>query len=232
MRSPTAQGARIFMNRYHTPRAGAVATRGKLTRLVPALIFPAVMTKPHRGDAISLAIDDLAFGGEGVGRVNGYVIFVRGGLPGDRLKVRVVEARARFGRAVIESIEAPSPDRIEAPCPYFGRCGGCRLQHLAYPAQLAFKEKQVRDCLERLGGLPPFELRPILPAPAPYGYRNKMEFTVAGPDLHVGLHEAERYDVVLDIERCLLQSDPMNALLDEVRVQARARGLSVWDQRS
>src|SRR5438046_2057076 len=200
MRSPTAQGARIFMNRYHTPRAGAVATRGKLTRLVPALIFPAVMTKPHRGDAISLAIDDLAFGGEGVGRVNGYVIFVRGGLPGDRLKVRVVEARARFGRAVIESIEAPSPDRIEAPCPYFGRCGGCRLQHLAYPAQLAFKEKQVRDCLERLGGLAgDLIIRPILGAPEVYGYRNKMEFTVAGvagaPVL--GLHETQRYDSVL-----------------------------------
>src|SRR5207253_1470492 len=170
-----------------------------------------VVAKPHRGDAITLAVDDLAFGGEGVGRVDGYVIFVRGGLPGDRLRVRIVEARARFGRGVIEAVETPSPDRIEAPCPYFGRCGGCRLQHLAYSAQLAFKEKQVRDCLERLGGLSPFELRPILPAPDVYGYRNKMEFTVVpsavGPTL--GLHEAGRYDVVLAIDRCLLQSEGM-----------------------
>ena len=88
---------------------------------------------------------------------------------------------------------------------------------LAYPAQLAFKDKQVRDCLIRLGGLPPFDLRPILAAPEPYGYRNKMEFTVAEPGPAVGLHAAERYDVVLDIERCLLQSDTMNALLDEFR---------------
>jgi len=190
------------------------------------------MAKPKRGDLLELVVDDLAFGGEGVGRADGYVVFVRGGLPGDRLRVRMLESRSRFGRAVIDAVLVPSPDRVEAPCPYFGRCGGCRLQHLAYPAQLAFKEKQVRDCLERLGGLPPFELRPIVPAPAPYGYRNKMEFTVAGPALHVGMHEAERWDVVLDIERCLLQSDTMNALLDEVRVQARARGLSVWDQRS
>jgi 23S rRNA (uracil1939-C5)-methyltransferase len=127
---------------------------------------------------------------------------------------------------------SPSPDRVEAPCQYFGRCGGCRLQHLAYPAQLAFKAKQVHDCLIRLGGLPPFELRPIVPAPEPYGYRNKMEFTVAEPGPTVGLHAAERYDVVLDIDRCLLQSETMNALLDEFRSQTRARALSVWDPRS
>src|SRR3990167_4217305 len=99
------------------------------------------MAKPRRGDTLELAIDDLAFGGEGVGRVDGYVVFVRGGLPGDRLRVRMVEARSRFGRAAVESVVAPAPDRVEAPCPWFGACGGCRLQHLAYPAQLAFKEK-------------------------------------------------------------------------------------------
>jgi 23S rRNA (uracil1939-C5)-methyltransferase len=160
------------------------------------------------------------------------VMFVRGGLPGDRLRVTVTEARGRFGRGVIESVLTPSPDRVEAPCPYFGRCGGCRLQHLAYPAQLAFKTKQVHDTLTRLGGLPPFELRPIVPAPEPYGYRNKMEFTVAEPGPVLGLHAAERYDVVLDIERCLLQSETMNALLDEFRNQTRARGLSVWEPKS
>jgi 23S rRNA (uracil1939-C5)-methyltransferase len=189
------------------------------------------MTKPRRGDVLSLGIDDLAFGGEGVGRANGYVVFVRGALPGDRVRVRLSEARARYGRGLIESVEQPSPDRIDAPCPYFGRCGGCRLQHLAYPAQLAFKTKQVRDCLERLGGLGDFELRPILPAPDPYGYRNKMEFTVSGtPGAPViGLHAADRYDVVLDIERCLLQSDTMNALLGAMRSEARERALGVWD---
>jgi 23S rRNA (uracil1939-C5)-methyltransferase len=190
------------------------------------------MAKPRRGDTLELVVDDLAFGGDGVGRADGYVMFVRGGLPGDRLRVRVTEARGRYGRGVIESVVTPSPDRVEAPCPYFGQCGGCRLQHLAYPAQLAFKAKQVHDCLTRLGGLPPFELRPIVPAPEAYGYRNKMEFTVAEPGPVVGLHAAERYDVVLDIERCLLQSETMNGLLDEFRRQTRSRGLSVWDPQS
>src|SRR5256886_671598 len=272
-RSATARGAPTLIPLYHTPSARM--PRGR------SAIVAAVMAKPRRGDSLELVIDDLAFGGEGVGRVNGYVVFVRGAVPGDRVRVKLVDARSRFGRAVIESIEVPSPDRVEPPCPYFGRCGGCRLQHIAYPAQLAFKEKQVRDCLERIGGLGAFELRPILPAPEPYGYRNKMEFTItsrAGPahlsqathggrgladpahlspathrgrgladPAHlsqathggrgladpaptvVGLHQADRYDVVLDIERCLLQSEAMNALLDAFRREIRARALSVYE---
>jgi 23S rRNA (uracil1939-C5)-methyltransferase len=158
------------------------------------------MAKPRRGDTLELSVEDLAFGGEGVGRADGYVVFVRGGLPGDRLRVRLTEARGRFGRAAIEEVLIP-----------------------------AFKEKQVRDCLQRLGGIGEVALRPILPAPEPYGYRNKMEFTIAGTPPAVGLHVFERYDVVLDIERCLLQSDTMNALLDEFRRQVRDRALSVWD---
>jgi 23S rRNA (uracil1939-C5)-methyltransferase len=190
------------------------------------------MGKPRRGDTLELSIEDLAFGGEGVGRADGYVVFVRGGLPGDRLRVRLSEARGRFGRATIEEVLVASPDRVAPPCPYFGQCGGCRLQHLAYPAQLAFKEKQVRDCLTRLGGVGDFELRPILPAPEPYGYRNKMEFTIASSPPAIGLHVFERYDVVLDIERCLLQSETMNALLDEFRRQVRERALTIWDPQS
>ena len=189
------------------------------------------MPKPRRGDTISVSIDDLAFGGDGVGRANGYVMFVRGGIPGDRLRVRVTETKARFGRGAIEAVEIPSPDRIDAPCEYFGRCGGCRLQHMAYPAQLAFKEKQVRDCLERLGGLPPFELRPILAAAETFGYRNKMEFTVdrSPSGAVLGMHEADRYDAIVDIERCLLQSEGMNALLAETRALVRSRDVSVYE---
>jgi 23S rRNA (uracil1939-C5)-methyltransferase len=197
------------------------------------------MARPKRGEILSLTIDDLAFGGEGVGRADGYVVFVPGALPGDRLRVRIVQARSRFGRGVIEAIEQPSPQRVEAPCPYFGRCGGCRLQHMAYEGQLAFKAKQVADALQRLGGLAGVEVRPIIGAEETLGYRNKMEFTVArGPSranseqasIVVGLHEADRYDAVLDIERCLLQSDRMNALLGEARGFFAERGLTVYEQ--
>jgi 23S rRNA (uracil1939-C5)-methyltransferase len=200
------------------------------------------MGRPKRGEILSLTIDDLAYGGEGVGRADGYVVFVPGGLPGDRLQVRLVQARSRFGRGAIEAVLEPSPERVDAPCPYFGRCGGCRLQHVAYPAQLVYKAKQVADALERLGGLRDVPLRPIIGAEEIFGYRNKMEFTVARPRRGagaeaasprgpvVGLHETERYDSVLDIERCLLQSDRMNALLAEARAFFTDRGLTVYDQ--
>src|SRR2546425_10196489 len=100
------------------------------------------MAKPRRGDLLELTIDDLAFGGEGVGRVNGYVMFVRGAIPGDRLRVRVTETRARYGRGVIEAIESPSPQRVAAPCPYFGRCGGGRGAPAAPAARPGFNEKK------------------------------------------------------------------------------------------
>jgi 23S rRNA (uracil1939-C5)-methyltransferase len=214
------------------------------------------MARPKRGDSLVLTIDDLAFGGEGVARADGYVVFVPGGVPGDRVRVRLEQARSRFGRGVIEAIEQPSVHRTPAPCPYFGRCGGCRLQHVDYSAQLAFKSKQVADVFERLGALTGFELRPMIGAPDLYGYRNKMEFTIARPraldagesharplpadgaasralaGIVVGLHEADRYDSVLDVQRCLLQSDRMNALLEEARRFFVERGLSAYDQDS
>jgi 23S rRNA (uracil1939-C5)-methyltransferase len=195
------------------------------------------MAHARRGDLLTVDVTDLAFGGEGVARAGGYVVFVPGGVPGDRLDVRLRDVRPRFARGRIERIHTPSALRTAPPCPYFGRCGGCRLQHMTYEAQLEFKARQVAECLARLGGLGPDKtvpLAPILPAPRTYGYRNKMEFTFAEADGQpvVGLHEAERYDVVLDIERCLLQSEAMNQVLAEVRAFVREHGVSVYRQES
>jgi 23S rRNA (uracil1939-C5)-methyltransferase len=170
-----------------------------------------------------------------VARTGGYVVFVPGGVPGDRLDVRLTQVRPRFARGQIERIATPSASRTDPPCPYVGRCGGCRLQHVRYEAQLEFKQRQVVECLSRLGGLGPagaIPVAPILGAPEPFGYRNKMEFTFAEAEGQpvVGLHEAERYDRILDVDRCLLQSDGMNAVLAEVRAFVREQGWSVYRQ--
>ncbi|MGH7321334.1 MAG: 23S rRNA (uracil(1939)-C(5))-methyltransferase RlmD [Candidatus Rokuibacteriota bacterium] len=190
------------------------------------------MAHARRGDLLTVDVTDLAFGGEGVARAGGYVVFVPGGVPGDRLDVRLTQIRPRFARAEIERLHTPSPLRTDPPCPYFGRCGGCRLQHVRYEAQLEFKQRQVGDCLSRLGSLGEVSLSPIIGAPELYGYRNKMEFTFAEAEGRavVGLHEAERYDAILDIERCLLQSDSMNAVLAEVRAFVREQGARVYRQ--
>ena len=190
------------------------------------------MATARRGDLLTVDVTDLAFGGEGVARAGGYVVFIPGGVPGDRVDVRLTQVRPRFARGAIERLDRPSDLRTEPPCPYFGRCGGCRLQHVRYEAQLEFKQRQVVDCLARLGGLGDVPVSPILGAPEIYGYRNKMEFTFAEVDGQpvVGLHEAERYDAILDVERCLLQSDGMNAVLAEVRAFVRERRWSVYRQ--
>ena len=193
------------------------------------------MARPKSGDRLTVDVTDLAFGGEGVARAEGFVLFVPGGVPGDRLDVRLEAVRPRFARAEIERVVTPSPLRTEPPCPYFGRCGGCRLQHVRYEAQLEFKQRQVAECLGRLGGLGPAEavpLRPILGAPEIFGYRNKMEFTFAEADGRpiLGLHAAERYDRILDIDRCLLQTDAMNAVLRETRTFVQEHGCRVYDQ--
>src|SRR5262245_39967213 len=190
------------------------------------------MATARRGDLLTVDVTDLAFGGEGVARAGGYVVFVPGGVPGDRVDVRLTQVRPRFARGAIERLEHPSALRTEPPCPYFGRCGGCRLQHVRYEAQLEFKQRQVVECLARLGGLGAVPVSPIIGAPEIYGYRNKMEFTFAEVDGEpvVGLHEAERYDAILDIQRCLLQSDGMNAVLAEVRAFVRERCWSIYRQ--
>ena len=175
-----------------------------------------------------LTIDDLAFGGEGVGRVEGYVIFVRGALPGDRVRVRIVEARSRFGRGVIRIDRVPVRRSGRARrAPTSAAAAAAVSSTSRIPRSWRSRRSRCAIASERIGGLGDFELRPILAAPDPYGYRNKMEFTIvrpgAGDGPAIGLHQADRYDVVLDIDRCLLQSDTMNVLLDELRTQARAR---------
>src|SRR2546427_1775083 len=173
-RSATARGGRLSMLSYHTS-----SLQGAARAVENPDIVASIMAKPRRGDVLDLTIDDLAFGGEGVGTVQGYVLFVRGAVPVDRVRAKVIEARSRFGRAVIESLDTPSADRVEAPCAYFGRCGGCRLQHLSYTPQLGFKEKQVRDGLERIGRLREYARRAHLATAGAPGDHDRTDVTGA-----------------------------------------------------
>ena len=185
-----------------------------------------------RDQELELSVESLAFGGNGVARTNGFVIFVRRGLPGDKVRARVTKVQRRHAEALaIEVLEA-SPLRVDAPCEHYPACGGCRFQDLAYEAQLESKAAQVRDALVRIGGVAEPPLEEIVPAASIFHYRNKLEYsftaTPAGPSL--GFHRAGRWDEVLDIERCWLTTDLGNAVRLAVRDWAREAGLAAYDQ--
>jgi 23S rRNA (uracil1939-C5)-methyltransferase len=188
----------------------------------------------QRDQELELTIDSLAYGGNGVARLDGFVVFVRRGLPGDTVRARVTKVQRRHAEALATDVLVAGPQRVEAPCRHYPACGGCRFQDLAYDAQVATKEQWVRDSLQRLAGLPEPPLEPILPAASQFHYRNKMEYSFAqledGPTL--GLHRAGRWDEVLEIEKCWLTTDVGNAIRNRVRDWAREENLAAYDQES
>jgi 23S rRNA (uracil1939-C5)-methyltransferase len=187
-----------------------------------------------KGQEIDVRIDSLAYGGNGVGRVDGFVVFVRGGLPGDLVRARVTKTKRGFAEAAAEDVLEPSAERVAAPCPYFGVCGGCRFQDLAYESQVAQKERQVRDALERIGRFVSPPLEPIEPAASQYGYRNKLEYTFsdAPEGVVLGFHRLGRWDELVGVDPCLLTTDVGNAIRNAVRDWAREERLVAYDQRT
>src|SRR5688572_32027122 len=117
-----------------------------------------------KDEELELTIDSLAYGGNGVARLDGFVVFVRRGLPGDRVRARVTKVKRGFAEALAVDVLEPSPNRVEAPCAHYPACGGCRFQDLAYEVQAAAKEEQVRDALKRIGGIVAAPVEAILPA--------------------------------------------------------------------
>ncbi len=191
------------------------------------------MAAPVRKDEeVELQVDSLAYGGNGVARLNGFVVFVRRGLPGDRVRARVTKVKRGFAEALATEVLEPSPQRVDAPCAHYPACGGCRFQDLDYAVQVASKEAQVRDAFVRIGGIAEPPLQPIVPADSAFFYRNKMEYSFtqmpSGPAL--GFHKAGRWDEVLEIERCWLTTDVGNAIRNAVRDWAREENLVAYDQ--
>ena len=186
----------------------------------------------RKGEELELHVDSLAYGGNGVGRHHGFVVFARGGLPGDTVLTRVTKVKRGFAEGVVTQLLEPSASRVVAPCRHFGSCGGCRFQHLAYDVQLAEKERQVRDALVRIGRFPDPPLEPILPASSELHYRNKLEysFTVGEEGVDLGFHRAGRWDEVIGIQECLLTTELGNSIRLAVRDWAREEQLDAYHQ--
>jgi 23S rRNA (uracil1939-C5)-methyltransferase len=186
-----------------------------------------------KNEELELHVDSLAYGGNGVARLNGFVVFVRRALPGDTVRARVTKVKRGYAEATATEVLVPSPERTDAPCKhYYEGCGGCRFQDLRYEAQIAAKEAQVRDALARIGGIAESPLEPILPAEEQFHYRNKLEysFTETARGAALGFHRAGRWDEVIEVDRCWLTTELGNGIRDAVRDWAQEEGLPPYDQ--
>ena len=198
-----------------------------------------------KGTILELETDSAAFEGHSVARSNGLVVFVRNAVPGDRVRARIVKSRKKYAEAVVEELLESSPYRVDPRCKYFGVCGGCKWQHMEYEQQLLFKQRQVSEILEHIGGFDSVSVEPTLPAPHIYDYRSKMEFSfgtnrwltaaeiASGDELEkgfaLGLHIPKRYDKILDLDECHLQSSLSVKIVNKVREVAMAEGWRAYN---
>lgn len=163
---------------------------------------------------VDLIIEDIAFGGKGVGREQGKAIFVPYTIKGELVSVEIVREKKQFAEADLVEVKTSSAHRVTPGCSYFGRCGGCAYQHIDYEHQLAIKWRQVRDVLQRIGKFKDIPLRPIIPSPKQYGYRNRI--TVHVQDGAIGFFKRDSHRLI-DIERCPISCDEVNRALTELR---------------
>lgn len=199
-----------------------------------------------RNQELQLDIESLAFGGQGVARHKDFVVFVKGAVPGDTVRARIVKKKKKHAEAVVQALLSPSPQRIEPRCPYFGSCGGCKIQSLDYEQQLYYKRQQVVDSLTRLGGLKDLEIQETLPSPDQFFYRNKMEFsfsdrrwllpeeiasdmTIEDRDFALGFHVAGHFDKIVDLKTCFLQSETSRDIVNWVREYARTQQITPYN---
>jgi 23S rRNA (uracil1939-C5)-methyltransferase len=186
--------------------------------------------RPARGDELELTIESLAHGGSGVARRDGYVVFVAGGFPGDRVRAVVGKSKRAYAEARAVEVLAPGPDRIEPVADH----PGAPWQVLPYERQLAVKAEQVEDALRRIGKLDGFAMEEIVPAVEQWRYRNKLEYsfgTGPGGELVCGFHAPGRFDEIVALHDCLLASERGNLAREQVLAWCRDQGLGAWDRR-
>ena len=179
------------------------------------------------GAQVSLTIEDIAFGGEGVARLDDFVVFVPFVLVGETFEAEITEVKKNFARARLVRVIQPSPERVEPPCRYFAACGGCQYQHIAYETQLRIKHKQIADLFQRIGSVRAGVVAPVIPCPQPYGYRNRImirsQWNKPAQKLNIGFI---RWDggLVEDIEECKIAEPALNAQIKHVRTHPPPKG--------
>jgi tRNA/tmRNA/rRNA uracil-C5-methylase (TrmA/RlmC/RlmD family) len=179
------------------------------------------------GTKLTLKIDDIAFGGEGVGRVGEFVVFVPFVAVGETVEAEVIEVKKRFARAKLLKVTQASPERVTPQCQYFGGCGGCQYQHLDYATQLTLKHKQILDLFQRVGGFENAPIDAVVPCPQPYGYRNRImirsQWNKPEQKLNIGFIRGD-CGLVEDIQECKISEPALNEQIQHVRKNPPPKG--------
>lgn len=192
------------------------------------------MNNIKKNETYDVEILDLGNNGEGVGKIDGFTIFVEGGIPKDLLIVKIVKVNKNFGFGKIMEIIKPSEYRKTPDCKYFPRCGGCQLQHMDYDAQVDFKSKKVIDCLNRIGNIKDLPELEVFKAAKVYNYRNKAIFPVAkglDSNVNVGFY-AQRSHNLIDIHSCMLQDDINEKIISIFKEFVSTNNISVYDEKT
>jgi len=191
------------------------------------------MNTPEKNTQQIIEIEAVTAKGFGVGHINGFTVFVDGGLPGDELKIHMLKAKSRYGYGKIVEILRPSPHRIESPCPVFDRCGGCQWQNCEYKAQLGFKKQIVTDALERIGQVKNPPVQDVMGMLKPNNYRNKAVFPVVPADnahgFVIGMFSARSHRIV-EVENCNIQHPAHVAVLKVVKKYMRRNKISPYNE--
>ena len=224
MTAPLQAGAKLAAN-------GLDAASGQDGQPSASDGAPPLPKRPERGEEVELRIDSLAHGGEGVGRLGegGYVVFVSGALPGDRVKAAIVKRKRSYAHARMVEVVEEGPERI----PPTAKHPGVAWQVLPYERQLQIKHEQVEDALRRIGKLDGFSMEPIVPALAQWRYRNKLEYPFgkdAGGELVCGFHAPSGWNTVEPIEDCLLASERGNLARETALRWCRRQKLLAWSR--
>ncbi len=184
----------------------------------------------NKNDLVEINIEDIGTDGQGIGRVDGMTVFVAGALPGEKVSAKIILLKKKYAVGKLLDILEPSPMRVKPACPIFSKCGGCTLQHLAYPAQLEYKQRRVKDCIERIGGL---DMPVSFPLPSAHNlrYRNKAAFPVKMQNerVDIGLYAAHSHNVV-DIDDCRIQHEDIAIALSQLRVWLVKCEISIYDE--
>ncbi len=182
---------------------------------------------PIAGQRLRLEITDLAFGGEGVGRVGEFVVFIPFTAPGDVVEAKLTEVKKSFGRAELVKILTASTERVTPKCTYFGECGGCQYQHIDYAAQLRWKYRQISELFRRVGGFDPSVVQPVIPCPNPYHYRNRVlvrsQWNKPAQKLNLGFIRTD-CGLVCDIESCVIAEPAINEAITQWRRNPPPKG--------